>query len=185
MRGSRPRKPTSNAFLDAAKKQAEDAQEKERAATTTDAAREAYRQRQADFIDRNVFPVLDALTALPARDGRAFSAEIRYAFDKTSVDLAYTGGRSGIRGGLRSRVPLQDKVAVVLDWYKADNDFSARVIRYDQHAPETMGKHLTVTVKSVEGLQAELGKWVANVAPERLSELEAPKASGKKPGPRR
>lgn len=183
MRGSRPRKPAANAFLNAAKKQIEATKAEAEAETAAEAAAAAYVKRQSAFFERHVTPIVDSLLALPSKDGRAFKAESRVSFNKVALSLTYTGGET-FRGRGRPQATLSDAVSVILQWYKADDDFSASIIRYDQHETGTRGRNRNIDVNTVEDLQAELGKWVASVAPDRLGELEAPrapKASGRKP----
>ncbi len=137
----------------------EQAREKKRTASTA-AKMECYRQ----FIR----PVTDALCALPEKNGKKFSCTVRcddnsHAHVLRIRILYYTPNVA--RPEFSS---LTKKLNIAM--YDGTEGISFAVLSYDNSA--RFGDSTVIPVKSAAEISAALGKWVAQAAPERLSELE-------------
>ena len=91
-----------------------------------------------------------------------------------------TGGKVSTTIHYRGKPPpmLQtyDSLMIIMDDFIDDIRFSARVVRMDKMQPGSKFDHLTIPViANINLLKAEIGKFVADVAPDRVAELAAPK----------
>ncbi len=174
---------TAASFLDAAQQQVsrnglreEDiaAREKQK-----EAQADAYIKKQAVFFSEHLVPILDQLAALPKHNGRMFQIEARYALipveaPRLTVNIHY-------RGKPPPMLNTYDSLMIIMDDYVDDLRFSARVVRMDKMAPGSKFDKLTIPViADINLLKAEIGKFVADVAPDRVAELAA-QAAPKKP----
>lgn len=133
---------------------------------------QAYIDKQEVFFKEHLVPILDQLSALPKRDGRVFQIEARFALipedaPRLTVNIHY-------RGKPGPMLPTHDSLMIIMDDYVDDIRFFARVIRMDQMEPGSKFDKLTIPViADVNQLKAEIGKFVADVAPDRVAELSA------------
>ncbi len=141
---------------------------------------EAYIEKQAVFFKEHLVPILDQLAALPKRDGRMFQIESNYVLipveaPRLTVNIHY-------RGKPGPMLQTYDSLMIIMDDYIDDIRFSARVVRMDKMEPGSKFDKLTIPViADVNQLKAEIGKFVADVAPDRVAELTA----NKKPAARK
>ena len=132
----------------------------------------AYIAKQDVFFNEHLVPILDQLADLPKRDGRMFQIEARYALippeaPRLTVNIHY-------RGKPGPMLPTYDSLMIIMDDFVDDIRFSARVVRMDQMEPGSKFDKLTIPViADVNQLKAEIGKFVADVAPDRVAELSA------------
>ncbi len=179
---------TTRSFLEAAQQQvsrnglrkediAADEKHKEKQA-------QAYIEKQDVFFKEHLVPILDQLAALPKRDGRMFQIEARYAL--TPVEAPRLTVNIHYRGKPGPMLPTYDSLMIIMDDYVDDIRFSARVVRMDKMAPDSKFDKLTIPViADVAKLKAEIGKFVADVAPDRVAELgEKKKPAARKAAPK-
>lgn len=189
-RREKPRSATTTArsFLEAAQQQVSRNGLREEDVTAAEKRKEkqaqAYIEKQGVFFKEHLVPILDQLSALPNRDGRMFQIEARFALipveaPRLTVNIHY-------RGKPGPMLPTHDSMMIIMDDYVDDIRFSARVVRMDKMEPGSKFDKLTIpVVADIDQLKAEIGKFVADVAPDRVAELGAnKKATARKAAPK-
>ncbi len=179
---------TANSFLEAAQTQvarngnreediAAEEKRKEKAA-------QAYVLKQEAFFSEHLVPILKQLVDLPERKGRSFSIETRFVLipveaPRLTVTIDY-------RGKPGPMLDVSDSLSLIMDDYIDADRFAMRIIRYDRKDPDNRHEHVTIPViADVKLMKAEIGKIVADVAPDRVAELGASqKPSAKAPAPK-
>jgi hypothetical protein len=163
--------------------------------------------------DRNIGPVLDLLKNLPARDGKTFQLELRISdedvgraadiMDETRYRgprlyalLRYdepgkTGAPNGPAGGGKVKQPV---LGIEIGPDRTLPDEKITVTRYDQVGPSFYDQggagpddYVRQEAYSYTGLRRELGKFLGDVAPDRLAEIASaakPKLPPGKRGPK-
>jgi len=131
---------------------------------------EEYTRRQLEFLEQHMQPLLKELQDLPLQNGRRFRVEIDISImnpekPKLAVGLWYVG-----KPGPMQRT--YDKLFMVMDDFEGDNAFFMRAVRFDRDHPENRHDFETIPiVASVQQLHSEIGRFVADVAPDRVAEL--------------
>ena len=141
-------------------------------------------RKQRDLYDTQLAPFINALTALPNRNGRFFTVKTATSYlpgnnPALTVSLTYTGGkiRSGWEQSRRYGSPdLYDNVFLTILDVNGTSQFAAGISRSDHLDPDNHREHGKSHVyNSVAGLLAEISRFVADVAHDRLPELAVPK----------
>lgn len=146
--------------------------EKAAAAAIRQSRAEEYAARQQKFFDDHLAPVLRPLLDLPAQNGRRFTAETRFSLMKPdapalTVSLRYTGNPKGLQYH-------SDRAFMVMDDFVDENRFFMRLVRHDRDDPRNPKDFDTILISaSVAQLHTEIGRFVADVAPDRVAELVA------------
>lgn len=145
---------------------------------------DAQIRKQRDFYDTQLAPFIDALTALPNKNGRFFIVKTATSYlpgnnPALTVSLTYNGGkkRSGCEQSRRSGSPdLYDNLFLTILDVNGSSEFSAGISRRDRLDPHDHREHgKSHAYNTVSGLMAEISRFVADVAHDRLPELAAAK----------
>ncbi|MDE1151024.1 MAG: hypothetical protein PW788_00675 [Micavibrio sp.] len=141
-------------------------------ASRKEARAEQYQRSQVEFFEEHIAPLLKQLTDLPEDKGRRFAVETRFSLMNPDAPALTVGlSYSGKPGGMKF---LYDKAFMIMDDFVDDNRFMMRIVRYDRENPDNYKEHDTVRIYAdVAQMQSEIGRFVADVAPDRVAELVA------------
>lgn len=182
---ARKKPAVTNAFLQAAdQRNAENIRDTDaRSQRVRDTQKEAdtHVRRQEEFFRQYLAPVIDSLTGLPRVDNRFFKADLQFSpipasAPRLTVGIDYLGGmrRSGQEQSQRFGSPtLSDAVFIVMQKFNDENDFVAHLWRRDRISQTEHREHLKIVVHNAAELQQEIGRFVADVAPDRIAMLKS------------
>lgn len=157
-------KPNKNidSFLKAAKQQAAHKQQDTEGQT-------AKRAALAELYAQSLQPVIEALNALPAKNGWKFSCEVNYRAQAAGCDLEVQIVYHTDDG----KKPLASNEWRKISFATSCFQGSQSYFLYDIRANSKMRMNSYVSISGFDAAPALLGNWVAIVAPECLPELAA------------
>ncbi len=182
---ARKKPAVTNAFLQAAdQRNAENIRDTDaRSQRVRDTQKEAdtHVRWQEEFFRQHLAPVIDSLTGLPRVDNRFFTTDTRFSqipvsAPRMTVGIDYQGGRRrpGWEQSTRhGAADLSDSLFIVMQQFNDENDFVANLWRRDRISQADHREHLKIFAYNVAELQQEIGRFVADVAPDRIAMLKA------------